>query len=717
MGFLAPLYALAALAIAGPIVLHLIRRQPKGRQPFSSLMFLQPSPPRITRRSRLDNLLLLALRALAILLIALAFARPFLRNSALVPEELAGRTVVVLLDTSASMQRSEVWTKAKQLVVELVETLSPTDRVGLYAIDTEFQPVVPLENEANSMQVDNATQQRTVRDALAQLQPSWRATELAKHLMNAADMLQAKSIVDGKIVTTSAEIVLVTDLHENSGLEALQGFPWPENVRLDVRRAAPTKPGNARVSIMQAAEQNATEDDLVRVRIENNADSVESNFRLSWHGMAGAPQATAETHIQVPPGQVRVIPMPTRPAGANRVALSGDLQDFDNNALLPITEPLVERLLYIGTERLRQEEDPYYFLSKAPLSTPFRTLNMERTSPGKFDQAQLDRWLADASLSAVVVETGVDDNVLASLVKFCRAGRTLIYVASQPVDEQSKYTRELQALTGTDDVQVLEAKLKDFALLGVIDFQSSLFKPFADVRFSDFSKIRFWSHRQITSEKLISGDDPAWKVLAKFDNGAPMIVHQRTGDGNLWIIASGWQVTASQLGLSSKFVPLLAGMLDPAGRTRFIQSVYQVGEPIVAEDVAELKVQKSEGVVVEHKLVDGHIELETPGLFWLVDGHARRQIAVQIPESESQLAEVGLERFEQYGVRLGKVTSDVQRREVARQLQTAELESRQKVWQWLLFAGIIVLVIETALAGWSSRRGISSGQSDLQTAI
>ena len=47
-------------AVAAPIVFHLIRRSPRGEVPFSSLMFLSPTPPRLTRRSRLDHLLLLA---------------------------------------------------------------------------------------------------------------------------------------------------------------------------------------------------------------------------------------------------------------------------------------------------------------------------------------------------------------------------------------------------------------------------------------------------------------------------------------------------------------------------------------------------------------------------------------------------------------------------------------------------------------------------------
>ena len=59
MSLLAPLYVLGALGIGLPILFHLIRRQPRGQRRFSSLMFLRPTPPTLTRRSRLDNVLLL----------------------------------------------------------------------------------------------------------------------------------------------------------------------------------------------------------------------------------------------------------------------------------------------------------------------------------------------------------------------------------------------------------------------------------------------------------------------------------------------------------------------------------------------------------------------------------------------------------------------------------------------------------------------------------
>src|SRR6476620_2268058 len=113
MSLLTPLYVLGLLAVSLPILFHLIRRTPRGEFNFSSLMFLSPSPPRLTRRSRLDNVLLLLLRGLVIGLLAIAFARPFLRQTDPAQATNAERQrVAIVVDTSASMRRGDLWTQA-----------------------------------------------------------------------------------------------------------------------------------------------------------------------------------------------------------------------------------------------------------------------------------------------------------------------------------------------------------------------------------------------------------------------------------------------------------------------------------------------------------------------------------------------------------------------------------------------------------------------------
>ena len=131
MSFLTPLYILGALTVAAPIVFHLIRRTTKGEVPFSSLMFLSPSPPRLTRRHRLDHWFLLLLRATALILLAVAFARPFLRQSAgLILGDTEQRRIALLIDTSASMRRGDLWEKTKARAVEVVEASRPGRSTG-----------------------------------------------------------------------------------------------------------------------------------------------------------------------------------------------------------------------------------------------------------------------------------------------------------------------------------------------------------------------------------------------------------------------------------------------------------------------------------------------------------------------------------------------------------------------------------------------------------
>src|SRR5262245_52290746 len=115
MSFLAPLFLFGALAVAAPIIFHLIRRTSRDKIPFSSLMFLQPTPPRVTRSSRLENLFLLLLRCLVLCLLALGFARPFLQKPVAADDAAGeGRRIAIVVDASASMRRDNLWADAKE---------------------------------------------------------------------------------------------------------------------------------------------------------------------------------------------------------------------------------------------------------------------------------------------------------------------------------------------------------------------------------------------------------------------------------------------------------------------------------------------------------------------------------------------------------------------------------------------------------------------------
>src|SRR5438874_8436240 len=113
MTFLTPAFLLALSAIAIPVVIHLIQRERKRVVEFPSLMFVRRIPYQSVRRRRVRHWLLLLLRATALALLVLAFARPFFRQSAIALAASGGaREVVILLDQSASMGYGDHWQRA-----------------------------------------------------------------------------------------------------------------------------------------------------------------------------------------------------------------------------------------------------------------------------------------------------------------------------------------------------------------------------------------------------------------------------------------------------------------------------------------------------------------------------------------------------------------------------------------------------------------------------
>ncbi len=299
MSFLAPLFALGALAIAAPVLFHLIRRSPQGRLPFSTLMFLTPSPPRLTRRSRLDHILLLLLRAAAIGLLAFAFARPFLREAAALDRGAADRQrVVILLDTSASMRRADLWTQAVSKSKQAISLLGPHDEFAVIAFDASTRAAASFQ-ELSALE---ASQRKAVATArLEELSPTWQATDLGAAMIEAIGQVNEGRDATEQAARGARRIILISDLAAGSRTEALVDFQWPRDVELELQTVSTTE-GNAAASLLSeadAAGESNTAD--LRVRVTNDLGAAEENLRLEWLNADGSASG-ASVAAHVPPG-------------------------------------------------------------------------------------------------------------------------------------------------------------------------------------------------------------------------------------------------------------------------------------------------------------------------------------------------------------------------------------------------------------------------------
>src|SRR5437762_327923 len=104
MNFLHP-WALAGLAgIALPVVVHWLTKPRPVRLPLSTIRFVMQAVRQRRARYRLRDWIVLLLRAMTVMLIVWAFARPLWGKKSLMIGDEKGSTVrVVILDQSASM--------------------------------------------------------------------------------------------------------------------------------------------------------------------------------------------------------------------------------------------------------------------------------------------------------------------------------------------------------------------------------------------------------------------------------------------------------------------------------------------------------------------------------------------------------------------------------------------------------------------------------------
>jgi hypothetical protein len=107
LSFLSPLLLGGAALVAAPILLHLLMRRKPIPHRFPALRFLQERALRNRRRLRLSHLLLLLLRIAAILLVALALARPVLRGAGWLPDAEGPVAAAFVFDTAPRMALRE----------------------------------------------------------------------------------------------------------------------------------------------------------------------------------------------------------------------------------------------------------------------------------------------------------------------------------------------------------------------------------------------------------------------------------------------------------------------------------------------------------------------------------------------------------------------------------------------------------------------------------
>ena len=127
MNFLNPWLWLGLGALAAPVFLHLRRRDRETVVAFAALRFLDDQPTVRQAPLQLRQILLLLLRALAVLLLVAAFARPFFTPR----DEHTTSSTVYLFDNTFSRQADPRWEADKRLIVDALRAAGPRHQMAV----------------------------------------------------------------------------------------------------------------------------------------------------------------------------------------------------------------------------------------------------------------------------------------------------------------------------------------------------------------------------------------------------------------------------------------------------------------------------------------------------------------------------------------------------------------------------------------------------------
>lgn len=538
MSFLSPAFLAAAAVAALPIVLHLLRRHPERRIRFAPVHLLRTAPVEQSQRRRLRDLLLLALRVAAVVLIAIAFARPFL------PRVSAGgisAVTVVAVDTSFSLSAPGAFDRARALAREAVRH-APSGQA------------VALERFADDavMEVEATRDRQQVIAAIDQLQPGYGATSYANAIARAA----------GAIGRRAGTIVLVTDL---------QSGGWQS----DAPRAAIPAGVTVQVADVGAPDGNLAVVDLRRqpggvVATISNAGGHSANgqARLTVNGRAAGAQA-----FSIPARQSADVAFEADlpDAGAAQVALD-DRTGYaaDNTRFLALDPPAPATVLAITQSTAGTQDGFYVEQALKAGESGVAGASLVRFAPRVVKTSALSNMSAAdlARVRAIVLLStlGLDRKGREALTAFVRGGGGLLVAAGPTVD--ADVLRNLLDNGPAFDVKMPHADGPALSLVAS-DTRHPILAAFGPA-VGSLGAARF---QRVAQVSVSTGAE----VVAQFSNGAPALVEYPATGGRVLLFASDLDGRWNDLPLHPTFLPLideaLGYLAGPAPR----EAAYLVG--------------------------------------------------------------------------------------------------------------------------------------------
>jgi hypothetical protein len=695
--FLVPLFLIGIGAIVVPIVVHLTRRQRRNVVMFPSLMFLEKVPYQERRRRRIQHWFLLAMRALALSLLALAFARPFLDDTTLGIGATTGpREVVVLVDQSYSMELGDQLEVARQGARDVFAGLGPLDRASL----------VTFTQGARVLARSTADRAR-LTTAVDTVQISSGSTRFGPALKVAQAILEESQLPSG-------EVYLFSDFQRN-------GWIGDEGVRLPPgSRFIPRPTGN------EELDDNfmVTEVTLPR-QVVSGRERVTPTARVVRRGGSAPRDVQVTLELDGQAQQTRSVTLAPDAAAAvafepitlSRPHTRGSASLPEDGLLPDNTHHFVvspgTSLSVLVVEGAAADRNVSFFLRNA----------LQITDDGRFQvtvrRASTIRPVDLEGVDAVFLnDVQIDGASAERLRAFIVAGGGVLVAVGEEGGWPSSAADMLPGQIGPvqDRLQGRGGRL------GYLEYGHAIFEVFAGPRSGDFTRARFFRARAFQPA-------PDAALLARYDDGSVALAERLIGRGKLLLWTNTLDQYWSNLALQGVYLPWIHRVAEYLGGRAESSPWFTIGQVVdlanpdalltaglvsseaagLAEGLDQIAVTPS-GTTIQLPAGEGprYLPLEEHGFYTVRPPNSEPErpfvLAVNVDLEESNLTRLDPEQLAVQIMASAGAERDALNVDRAEALQREDQERRQSLWRWLLFAALALFVGETVLSNVISRR-------------
>jgi uncharacterized membrane protein len=672
MWFLSPCFWLGIAAIGAPLLVHLVRRTRARKIEFPALTFVRQVPQRTIRRRTFRNLLLLMLRCLAILLIVIAFTRPFFSRRSAAKDNAASGATVVLIDSSLSMRREQMFRSAVQRAESIVDEATNGERLALLTFGNRYDVINRFTND-----------KARLRTVLKGLSVGWDGTDYEQALRGAESLLSELKAEGRK------RVVLISDFQASGWNQANASYKLSSDVQLQTFDVGGSNPApNVAVTNVDAHGvvfgQKYTEN--LSIQLSNFSDTPRDRLTVDFQIND---QTVEKREVSLNARETKVVEFTgfNLTEGANRCVIdvvSGDFA-FDNKFYFTIRREAPGKALIVETAG-RGRSDSFYLQSALGLNDAMPFSFTVKTA-GAVDPS----GVSDNAL-IILNDSGPLSPALAESVKrFVQDGGQMI-ISTGPHTDANSFNQTLRDISPATLADAVQNRSSESVAITDIKFDHPIFEVFRDSGRLAAARVFGYVRAQ---------PKPNTSVLARYEDGSPALIEGAAGKGRVLLFTSSLGPSWNDLPLTPLYLPLVHQMIRYVG-SREAGSWYALGQSfrVAKESKGDPPaVDAPDGMrLTDNRLTsDGDLLVtgREPGFYRLRYAARPDFAAVDLNGAEGDFTKLDFPVF------INSVTGGggkAEGREAARNFSNEEIENRQKVWWPLLFVALLLLLTESMLA-------------------